>query len=843
MAEGAEIKGTIKLEAQTKGAEAGIARVGKAMVGLGSMAKSLTAGFLKFTAAGAGLALGFKAFEGIKNFMKGAVAEAKAAQDANEKLQMALMRNKKLTAMEAKRPGLIAGQQKELIALADMQEHTGVQAATTMKNLYASMAQAGFGPANVAKMSKGLEGLLTASKGIGASAGDAKDLGDQIRKYIKFGQISKKSPLAMFFGAEGIAATKSMKSEKARAEYVKNVILKQENRVDAALTTRKGKLFLQEQAYRRLQEIIGGPLMETQAAWASLLHGTSLALEPVISRIAGGLTPAMKSLGDWMVKQSPMFIKWGEGLEKGFVVAQAAVSMGFDKIKLAFDKAWADMFGPTAPMHEAFKPLLEQLQKVSGPIGEAITQVWEKVKGPMLSGYREVEAFIKGEVTFADLKEHLGKVWEVTWSELGTIDWEGLWAKIMVGIDEIDWGAIFDSIGNLAKISWDNAWTFLANATDIILQQIQKINWESIGQAIGEFFGAAITDQGGAAGKEWTIDFSKIQIVMENIDTAITTIVDGLAKGIEDGLRKAFEGFDWIAFLFGGMGPLEGWVRGAVSGVQEVQKAQEAAKKATDLGSYRQMLESQKAAGVAGSKRGIEAQESLAAGLVKAGAMPEDLAKIKVEVLGEEQAKQQLGDTKQKADEIPKDVSINVSANTGAAIAELEALNQRVNAINQKAISAVSVPAMQHGGFVNKPTLAQIGEAGPEMVVPLEKTKHAMSMLQAAAKMIGADKWNIGPYNVADLIDKLEGYQGGQVGAAWNLGQALQALSRGDFSKGVLGGGQNVTMNAPITINGVAAGSEGMVGADVERAMQNSVNELLRQLRKAKDEESRLAYV
>jgi hypothetical protein len=44
-------------------------------------------------------------------------------------------------------------------------------------------------------------------------------------------------------------------------------------------------------------------------------------------------------------------------------------------------------------------------------------------------------------------------------------------------------------------------------------------------------------------------------------------------------------------------------------------------------------------------------------------------------------------------------------------------VNERYN----KIATSLGIPAMAEGGIVNKPTLALIGEAGPEAVVPLSK--------------------------------------------------------------------------------------------------------------------------
>lgn len=56
----------------------------------------------------------------------------------------------------------------------------------------------------------------------------------------------------------------------------------------------------------------------------------------------------------------------------------------------------------------------------------------------------------------------------------------------------------------------------------------------------------------------------------------------------------------------------------------------------------------------------------------------------------------------------------------GAAVAASEAaLQTALGAAIVTATAALAVPALQHGGLVTRPTLAMIGEAGPEAVVPL----------------------------------------------------------------------------------------------------------------------------
>jgi hypothetical protein len=69
----------------------------------------------------------------------------------------------------------------------------------------------------------------------------------------------------------------------------------------------------------------------------------------------------------------------------------------------------------------------------------------------------------------------------------------------------------------------------------------------------------------------------------------------------------------------------------------------------------------------------------------------------------------------------------------------------------------VAVPAMAKGGIVNKPTLALIGEAGPEAVVPLNRNNMPMGNtinLTVNAGM-GADGNQIG----REIVDAIKRYE------------------------------------------------------------------------------------
>ena len=51
-----------------------------------------------------------------------------------------------------------------------------------------------------------------------------------------------------------------------------------------------------------------------------------------------------------------------------------------------------------------------------------------------------------------------------------------------------------------------------------------------------------------------------------------------------------------------------------------------------------------------------------------------------------------------------------------------------------------------------------------------------------------------------------------------------------------------LTMNSPVTVNGVPTGREGAVAREVQRALQDPARMLLAQLKEARSAEQRLGY-
>jgi hypothetical protein len=70
-------------------------------------------------------------------------------------------------------------------------------------------------------------------------------------------------------------------------------------------------------------------------------------------------------------------------------------------------------------------------------------------------------------------------------------------------------------------------------------------------------------------------------------------------------------------------------------------------------------------------------------------------------------------------------------------------------------IGNVSLPRLAQGGIVTRPTIAMIGEAGPEAVVPLSRNKRARGQAVAAAAGIGGGNTNYFTINTTGGVDEV----------------------------------------------------------------------------------------
>lgn len=127
-----------------------------------------------------------------------------------------------------------------------------------------------------------------------------------------------------------------------------------------------------------------------------------------------------------------------------------------------------------------------------------------------------------------------------------------------------------------------------------------------------------------------------------------------------------------------------------------------------------------------------------------------------------------------------------VFSGTGEAAAKLGSTTAAISPA-QTVDAMTSVPAFAKGGFVNGPTLAMVGEAGPEAIVPLNKS--------------GASIWQ-------------------QAGASMGMG-----------------GGMSVNFSPTINVNGNASQSDIMAG------LKAGADDLIARMQAALANERRLSYV
>ncbi len=69
--------------------------------------------------------------------------------------------------------------------------------------------------------------------------------------------------------------------------------------------------------------------------------------------------------------------------------------------------------------------------------------------------------------------------------------------------------------------------------------------------------------------------------------------------------------------------------------------------------------------------------------------------------------------------------------------------------INLAKMSKVSLPRLAEGGIVTKPTLAMLGESGPEAVIPLNR--------RGSERVINININNLNGFNARDIANTLQG--------------------------------------------------------------------------------------
>jgi len=694
----------------------------------------------------AGILVGFKAIQGISDFFGGAIREAKDARAAEEKLGVALARNPKIAAKGADQ---IALRQRELIGLADEMEKTNLLAATSMKEAFSGLVSAGFSPEQITKVSKGVEGLGIALKGVSATKQDMADVSASIQMMVKRG---KPGELGKFFSKEDLARFSKLKSEAARGAFAMEWLAKQAGRVDAAMETSAGKAAKAAQNWARLQEVIGKPFIDTQLAFSEMWGEVALAMEPITQEIANAMTPAFKDLANWVrsdltpaIKEfSPTFklaFDWirenWEPISKGLAAIGAgaatlgvfavisnpitltiAALTGLAAVIVTVIENW-HLIGPA--IDSASAAIAKSTEWLWKPMADELTKIWPDIEKELSRIKHLIGGFFTGELDWTALWTGLGKASGKIGEAIGKIDFAGIVTSIGTGIAKaaksIDWSGIISAIG--AGIS---------SAAGTVGGALASVDWKGVATAIGSGIGDAMK----------TIAW--VAIIGPQI----------IAQGIGD----AIVGTDW-----------------ADVGTKTIQMLGEAIKAAVGAAAFIDEIVVSLVNGIIASLakswsdlanefvRGFQA--GLSAVLAEVGSWGPKIAKAIMDGIGTL---------------IPKfELPFGLGGGGNKATAQ------------------------QLGGVVSHPTLSTLAEKGPEVVIPINKSQRSQGLLAQTAQMMG---------------------MGG---------------------KG--GGGQNISVSMPITVTGAQAGQEASIAREIERHMQDPIKSLLEQLKEARDEERRLAYV
>jgi hypothetical protein len=708
----------------------------------------------------AGIIIGFKAIQGVSDFFGGAIKEAQDARAANEKLGAALARNPKIAAKGA---DVVATRIQQLTGLADAMEKSGVVAATSLKAGFAGLSAAGFSPAQIEASAEGFRGVVVALNGIGASAGEVSATTQQVRNFIKTGAPLPRTWNAILTAQDKVAlSSKVANSELKRGTAIQKIMETQTWRNAAAMETSAGKAWIAAQNWKRVQETIGAPFLDTQLAFTEMWGEVALAIEPVSKEIANALNPAMKDLAGWL--RSPEvksgLADFGGGLKLGFAWIKdnwEPISKGLTAIGVG-----AATLGVFAVISN---PVVLAVAALTGLAAVVITLVdnWKLISPAIDAAGKDIAK--STEWLWKPIADALGKVWPDIQAELtrmvklvqsfftGEIDWTALWtglgkstSKIGQAVGKIEWGTIAltigKSIGNAAK----------------------SIDWSGVVASIGTGISNAAKTVGGAiAGVDWS----------------------GIARAIGHGIGNALKVIAWATFIlpmdiYNAFAKVITEVNWADVGKTAIELLGTAAKNALTVGSFLGEISTHIVTGLVTSLAGEE-WGKLAETFIKG--FSSALAGVLAEV----------------ASWGPKIIQSIISGLGGLGGAIVGAMKLDSVPLATKGGVQNKIPHGQYGGIVSQPTLAAIGEAGSEAVIPINRNQRSQGLLAQTARMMG---------------------MGG---------------------KG--GGEQTVSVSMPITVNGAQAGQEASIAREIERHMQDPIKSLLDQLREARDEERRLAYV
>lgn len=804
MASSSSVEMLLKLSAIVQGM-AGVKQLGEAFKQGAKQAGLANMSFMKMAKSAAVVALGFKGIQGTMDFFKGAIEEANAAVKAEEKLGVALSRRKDLAAEAAKKGTTIEKQTQALIELADQMELTGVVSATSLKTGFAGLTAAGFSPATIQKSAKGFEGLVIGLKGVGASASDVGEVSNQIKSIIKLGT---KARLPMewkkLMTEKDLATFKTLNTERKRAAWIQDLMAKNEWRIAAAMGTTEGQLWRAGQAWRRIQETIGKPFAKTRLAFAQASERLANALEPTIKKIADRLTPAFQDLAAAIGNQGPAIEKFGGMVADAFtwvVDHWDVVSKGLTAIGVALG-TW----GVIALITNPLTLFIAGLTALSGAV-VALVENWDKIKPavdralgaiqafaqpaidatkpiwePIVKGAEELSGKIRGPLgTVAD---EIGKVFS---SKKFLNPATGSMEKLQ---EKPDISRITDSFSEIGTAITSYDWGALGGQIlSGITTVVQNINWGDVANALKNGLQTAISNAltlgGQAAGMVGGVAMDFGTMIAAKAQATDWSVV---AQAIGAGLGKAIVGLTGMAWDFSNLTLQMGTnMVNAIGGMDwngiiiAISNGIDSA--LTGIVDF-----------------GLNVAIGLVDGIIQ-GITGQDLGQITTTL---------VSGLQKTLTAIIAEVSTwgpKIMAAIQSGLGQITAsIGYNLNPFNWGKQQPQAAPApeagKQLGGLVSHPGIWKLAEKGAEMVIPMQSSARSRGLLSQAAEGLGM------------------GFRGTSVG-----------------------GPISASVSPTINIGSELAGQAGAIQREVERAMENPVKTLLEQLKLARDEEHRLAYV
>lgn len=754
-------------------------KIDNLMTKLANKAGLTNLSFGKLAKGAALIGLGFEGIKSAMEFMKGAVEEAEQAINAEERLGAALKHRKDLQ-QEANKQGVaLEGQVEALSKVADDLEKVGVIGGTELMKGFRPLIEAGFSPDSIGKMALGFEGLNVHLHGIGASGEQVTKTANQLKSLIKMGGKFK---IPKEWREKGII------TEKEIAQLKKGM-----SGMEKAALVRK-MLVREEHRVAEAAGTTAGKVWKAEQSWRKLqetfgkpIIKSRTAFKQMLGEIADALQPVTEELADMMTPAMTDFANW--------IKSMTPAIRDFGHAMLDFVRDVGDYFkgkefsGAIEGVSKSFKELAETvgLGDLFKENKKAATEFLNPATGSYEHLNRESEA--ASQFTAAITRE-LGELKRA-------ID------IVIKAINDLKEAWDFFTKGKLPEVNQVEKDAALANKElkDFIRTGKEADKTKLPSEVLSE----------AAKAKKESREEMKAQLSGRAKYKRLTY---GPDKHIE------LAGIPGQASLLGAAGtPL-------ASGdiyrpIAKMAPAIDDASKSTEKlqTSFTFTTESAQLVGTeVGTLKGT--LDSLNVSNLNSSL---DLAKGKVGELG-------------------------------TAISTLP--------------SAPSVPTMptgQLGGLMTRPTI--IGEAGPEMAIPMKDNARSRDLLMQAAEALGMggngksmasaarsktmldsilgamginlDTINIGGVNLGKALGKLEP---GPVGGAHNLSKMQEEIfSRMQNRERPI----NLSMHSPITINGVS-GDAGSIAKEVETALANqtaNIKTLLEQMKRARDEEHRTAYV